>query len=57
MTNGEWIKEHLTYDDLAEYIENGGDKCDFCSHHPCICDHECFFNILEWLNWDCDKDD
>lgn len=48
MTNFEKFKE-MTIDEVASYIVDFGDCCDYCAYDIYTCANDCKYGIKKWL--------
>lgn len=55
MTNGDKIRS-MTDEELAEWLTDGHEQCDFCAKHLCDFDSDCVHGVLKWLKQEVSED-
>lgn len=48
ITNGDVIR-HMSDEEMAEWITDGHEQCDFCACHTCDYASDCVKGVLQWL--------
>ena len=48
MTNADRIRQ-MTDEEIAEWLTDGHEQCDFCANNLCDFDSDCVHGVLKWL--------